>query len=64
MTRVAVIGAGPCGLSQLQAFRSAEKNGVEMPICHEVYQVLFNDKLPSRAIMELMQRELIDEHPE
>ena len=31
MTRVAVIGAGPCGLSQLQAFRSAQKNGAEIP---------------------------------
>ena len=31
MTRVAVIGAGPCGLSQLRAFRSAQKNGAEIP---------------------------------
>ena len=31
MTRVAVIGAGPCGLSQLQAFQSAQKNGAEIP---------------------------------
>ena len=26
MTKVAIIGAGPCGLSLLRAFESAEKN--------------------------------------
>ncbi|MGI9505932.1 MAG: NAD(P)/FAD-dependent oxidoreductase, partial [Geminicoccaceae bacterium] len=31
MTRVAVIGAGPCGLSQLQAFAHAKKNGADVP---------------------------------
>ena len=31
MTRVAVIGAGPCGTAQLQAFASAEKKGAEIP---------------------------------
>lgn len=31
MTRVAVIGAGPCGLSQLQAFAHARENGVDVP---------------------------------
>lgn len=31
MTRVAIIGAGPCGLSQLQAFAHARMNGVETP---------------------------------
>ncbi len=37
MTRVAVIGAGPCGLSQLQAFATAEKNGIAIPeiVCYE-----------------------------
>ncbi len=37
MTRVAVIGAGPCGLSQLQAFATAEKKGVQIPdvVCYE-----------------------------
>ncbi len=35
--RVAVIGAGPCGLAQLRAFQSAAKNGVDIPeiVCFE-----------------------------
>ena len=37
MTRVAIIGAGPCGLSQLQSFASAAANGEEIPeiVCYE-----------------------------
>ena len=37
MKRVAIIGAGPCGMSQLQAFASAEKKGAEIPeiVCYE-----------------------------
>ncbi len=37
MTRVAIIGAGPCGLAQLQAFASAEKKGATIPdvVCYE-----------------------------
>ena len=37
MTRVAIIGAGPCGMSLLQAFRTAEKNGDTIPevVCYE-----------------------------
>ena len=31
MTRVAIIGAGPCGLSQLRAFASARDKGEELP---------------------------------
>ena len=27
MTKVAIIGAGPCGLSMLRSFELAEKNG-------------------------------------
>jgi len=35
--RVAVIGAGPCGLAQLRAFQSAAQNGVDIPeiVCFE-----------------------------
>jgi len=35
--RVAVIGAGPCGLAQLRAFQSAAANGVDIPeiVCFE-----------------------------
>ena len=37
MTKVAIIGAGPCGLSMLRAFESAEKNGEKIPeiVCFE-----------------------------
>ena len=37
MTRVAIIGAGPCGLSQLRAFQSAADKGIEIPeiVCFE-----------------------------
>lgn len=37
MTRVAIIGAGPCGLSQLRAFEQAKRNGVSIPevVCFE-----------------------------
>ena len=35
--RVAIIGAGPCGLSQLHAFRQAQEQGAEIPeiVCFE-----------------------------
>ena len=35
--RVAIIGAGPCGLSQLRAFQQAELKGAEIPdlVCFE-----------------------------
>lgn len=36
----------------------AQQMHVEMPIVHEVYQVLFEEKKPSDAIASLMQREL------
>lgn len=34
---------------------------VEMPICREVYRILFEDKDPRRAIADLMTRDLRDE---
>lgn len=39
----------------------ADKLHVEMPICQEVYQVLFEDKDPRQAIDDLMMRALRDE---
>ena len=35
--RVAVIGAGPCGLSQLRAFQQAQSKGADIPeiVCFE-----------------------------
>ena len=37
MTKIAIIGAGPCGLSMLRAFELAEKNGEKIPeiVCFE-----------------------------
>jgi len=34
---------------------------VEMPICEQVYKVLYEDKDPSRAVRDLMGRQLKDE---
>ena len=41
----------------------SEDKNIEMPICHKIYQVLFENVSPRKAILELMGRELIDEHP-
>ena len=37
MTKVAIIGTGPCGLSTLRAFEHAEKKGEKIPeiVCFE-----------------------------
>lgn len=37
MNRVAVVGAGPCGLAQLHAFDAARRQGVDLPeiVCFE-----------------------------
>ena len=43
-------------------FLSQEKN-IEMPICEQIYKVLFKNISPRQAILELMGRELVDEHP-
>ena len=36
-TKIAIIGAGPCGLAQLRAFKSAEEAGIDVPeiVCFE-----------------------------
>jgi glycerol-3-phosphate dehydrogenase (NAD(P)+) len=36
----------------------AKQVGVEMPICEQVYQILFHDKNPRLALEELMNREI------
>jgi len=40
MTKIAVIGAGPSGLSQLQAFQSAAEKGAAIPeiVCYDKQQ--------------------------
>ncbi len=40
----------------------SQKHNIEMPICEQVYRVLFEDKSPRQGILELMGRELVDEH--
>ena len=35
---------------------------IEMPICEQIYKVLFEDISPRKGILELMSRELIDEY--
>ncbi len=40
----------------------SRKMSIEMPICEQVHEILFNEKNPRKAITELMNRELVDEH--
>ena len=40
----------------------ATRHSVEMPICEQVFAVLHQDKDPSRAVRDLMGRQLKDEH--
>ena len=40
-----------------------KKHKIDMPICGQIYRVLFEDVSPREAILELMGRELVDEHP-
>ena len=44
-------------------FDVAQKNNIDMPLCEQIYQVLFEGVSPRQAILELMGRELVDEHP-
>ena len=39
-------------------YNLSSKLSVEMPISHEVYNVLYNDKSPSEAVYGLMTRDL------
>lgn len=40
----------------------AGREKVEMPICEQVYQVLYQDKNPKKALKDLMSRRLKEEH--
>ncbi len=42
----------------------ADDLGIEMPICNEVYRILYEGKSPHEAVSSLMRRELKSEHPE
>ena len=39
----------------------SEKNDIQMPICNEIYNIIFKNKKPDQAIGDLMSRELVDE---
>lgn len=58
--RVTVEGVEACRIIH---FKSLEI-GVEMPITNEVYKVLFEDKKPSEALKDLMNRDLKPENYE
>ena len=40
----------------------AEREKEEMPICEQVYQILYQDKNPKKALKDLMSRRLKEEH--
>ena len=42
----------------------ADELGIEMPICNEIYRILYEDKSPREAVSALMRRQLKAEHPE
>jgi len=39
-------------------YHLAQKQGIDMPICRQMYRILYEDLPPERALAELMQREL------
>lgn len=45
----------------LSAYQLAIKLGVNMPITEQMYQILYEDKDPRRAVVDLMQRNLTSE---
>lgn len=44
------------------AHQLAKRENVEMPICEQVYQVLYKNKNPRKSIQDLMSRKLKEEH--
>ncbi|MFH0811153.1 MAG: NAD(P)H-dependent glycerol-3-phosphate dehydrogenase [Pseudomonadota bacterium] len=45
----------------LSVHRLAEREGVDMPICEQVWRILYQDKDPRQAVAELMARDLKEE---
>jgi glycerol-3-phosphate dehydrogenase (NAD(P)+) len=39
-------------------YNLAQQRGIEMPICDQIYKILYEDQPPEKAVAELMQREL------
>ena len=44
-------------------YELAKTYQVDMPICRQIYRVLYEDLSPRDGILELMNRDLVDEHP-
>jgi len=44
------------------SYQLAKRENVEMPICEEIYQVLYNNKSPRTALQDLMSRKLKNEY--
>jgi glycerol-3-phosphate dehydrogenase (NAD(P)+) len=42
-------------------YNLSRKLGVEMPICHEIYHILYEDVPPKEALHRLMTRDLREE---
>lgn len=49
-------------LTTKAAYKLAQRYKVEMPITREIYQVLYKNKSPKKAVSDLMQREKKPEH--
>jgi glycerol-3-phosphate dehydrogenase (NAD(P)+) len=39
-------------------YHLAQEQGVELPICQQMYRILYEDQSPREAVAELMQRDL------
>ena len=51
------------GVTTTKSIYNIIKNkNIDMPICEKIYEVLFNNIDPRTAILDLMGRDLIDEH--
>lgn len=46
----------------LSVHQLAKKERIEMPICYQIYQILYENKDPSAAFQDLMKRKLKSEH--
>jgi len=49
-------------ITALSSHQLAKRENVEMPICEEVYKVLYNNKNPKTALQDLMSRKLKNEY--
>jgi len=47
--------------STKSVFNLGKKLGIELPICEEIYGVIYNDEDPQRSVSRLMTRSLKEE---